>query len=90
MLKSPCFVLQTYAPGCPVIIVGTQLDQVSEREEDILKVILTMYSDKFIYPEIADVCCITSNDSINTGARSLKQKIYNVASHLYIARHNRC
>ena len=80
--------LQTYAPGCPVIIVGTCLDQISERQEDILKVISTMYSDKFTYPKIADVCCISSNDSINSGP--LKEKIYNVATHLYIATYNRC
>ena len=73
-----------------MVIVGTHLDQISEKEEDILKVILTMYSDKFTYPEIADVCCIASNESINSGAQLLKEKIYKVATHLYIAKYNRC
>ena len=73
-----------------MIIVGTHLDQISEREDDILKVILTMYSDKYTYPEIAGVRCIANNDSIKNGAQSLKEKIYNVATHLYIARYNKC
>ena len=55
-----------------------------------MKVITTMYSDRFSYPEIANVCCIGDGDSIYNGADKLKEKIYNVATHLYIARHNIC
>jgi len=72
-----------------VIIIGTHLDQISEKEDDILKVILTMYSDRYTYPEIANVCCIANGDTIDNGG-SLKEKIYNVANHLYIAKHNKC
>lgn len=73
-----------------MIIIGTHLDQISEKEDGILKVITTMYTDKSSYPEIADVCCIAIGDSIYNGTQALKEKIYNVATHLYIARHNRC
>ena len=73
-----------------MIIVGTHLNQISEKEDDILKVITTMYSDKFSYPKIADVCCIADGDSIYNGANKLKEKIYNIATHLYIGRHNTC
>ena len=81
---------KAYAPGCPVIIVGTHLDQVSEKEEDILKVIMTMYSNKTFYPKIADVCCITNFDSFHTGTQTLKEKLYNVAAHLHMGKQNRC
>ena len=70
-----------------MIIVGTRLNQISEKEDDILKVIKTIYSDKFSYPEIADVCCIADGDNIYN---KLKEKIYNIATHLYIGRHNIC
>lgn len=90
MYSCKLFVKQTYAPGCPVIIVGTHLDQISEKEDDILKVIKTMYSDKFAYPEIADVCCIANGDIIHSGGTQMLDKIYNVATHLYIGRHNIC
>ena len=72
-----------------MIIVGTHLDQISEKEDDILKAILTIYSDRYTYPEIASVCCIANGDTIDNGG-SLKEKIYNVATHLYIAKQNKC
>lgn len=73
-----------------MIIVGTHLDKVCEKEDDVLKVIMTMYSDERSYPKIADVCCISNVDSVLNGAQILKDKLYNVATHLHVTRDNKC
>jgi len=50
-----------------------------------------MYSDKRFYPTIADVCCVANvGFAINNGAHTLKDKMYEVATHLHVARNNKC
>ena len=40
---------------------------------------------------IADVCCVANvGFAINNGTQTLKNKMYKVATHLHVARNNRC
>jgi len=73
-----------------VIVVGTHLDQVNIREDDLLAIVRRLYSDRDSYPYIVDVCCISNTEYFNHSRQALREKIYNVATHLHITGNNKC
>lgn len=79
--------LKAHAPGCPVIIVGTHSDAVNIREDDIRQNVHHIYSNSSSFPEIADVCCVSNT---NGSRKTLRNKIYSVATCLRYDRWNRC
>ena len=75
--------MQVHAPGCPVIIVGTHLDLAGGiRKDDISQELKEKYSDISCYPEVTAVHCISNTDSLHGTIKTLRQKIYFVATHL--------
>jgi len=79
---------QVHAPGCPVIIVGTHLDQVNVRNTGGLKELVDeLYGDSCIYPMIAAVTFVSSTTQklkINSACNQLRKEIYYVATHLFL------
>ena len=73
-----------------MIIVGTHLDQVSIHEDDVRLIVRKLYSDRASYPHIVDVCCISNTEYSNHSRQVLREKIYNVATHLHITGNNKC
>ena len=79
---------QVHAPECPVIIVGTHRDLVSNlKEEYIDQDVRQKYSDTSYYPTITNVCCISNTDG---SIKTLRKKIYTTAAHLYIDGKQKC
>lgn len=81
--------LQAYAPGAPVIVIGTHLDQVnSQRAHYLVTLVKDTYTNKKGYPLIADVCCIRATGATalvaGTHVGNVRKKIYDVANHLYL------
>jgi len=77
-----------HAPGCPVVIIGTHRDQVSNlMEDDIDQEVKQKYYDTSCYPTITDVCCISNTDG---SIKSLRKKIYAAVAHLYIDGKQKC
>ena len=79
---------QVHAPGCPVIIVGTHLDQVNVKNTSGLKELVDeLYGDSSIYPIIATVTFVSSTAQklkINSACKQLRKEIYYVATHLFL------
>lgn len=80
------YCLQAYAPGAPVIVIGTHLDQVtSQRASNLVTLVKDLYANKKGYPPIAEVCCVRAT-AIMTASHvsNVRKRIYDVASHLYL------
>ena len=81
---------QVHAPGCPVIIVGTHLDQVSCKNTICLKKLVDkLYGDSSTYPIIAAVTFLSSASQKLTrrnDVNELRKEIYYVATHLFPVR----
>ncbi|XP_065896958.1 leucine-rich repeat serine/threonine-protein kinase 1-like isoform X2 [Dysidea avara] len=80
--------IKVHAPGCPVIIVGTHLDQVNVKNTSGLKELVDeLYGDSSIYPIIATVTFVSSTAQklkINSACKQLRKEIYYVATHLFL------
>ena len=77
--------LQAYAPGSPVIVVGTHLDQVnSHRASNLVTLVKDLYANKKGYPPIADVYCVSATAIMSSHVSNVRKKIYDVANHLYL------
>ena len=72
-----------------MIVVGTHLDQVSEHEEDVLPTVRKLFSDQYSYPHIVDVCCVSNTEYSNHSGQALREKIYNIATHLHLTGYNK-
>ena len=79
---------QVHAPGCPVIVVGTHLDQVNVKNTSGLKELVDeLYCDSSIYPIIAAVTFVSSTAQrlkINSACKQLRKEIYYVSIHLFL------
>lgn len=82
------FSFQVHAPGCPVIIVGTHLDQVNAKSTGGLeKLIDQLYGDSTMYPIIAAITFVSSTTrklQLNSVCNQLRKQIYYVAIHLFL------
>ena len=81
---------QLRAPGCPVIIVGTHLDAVSEtKAKELEKAALTKYADTSIYPKVVNVVSVSSTRRATVfsanNMEKLRTLIYDVACHVQLA-----
>ena len=80
------------APGSPVIVIGTHLDQVTDAiaKESEARV-KDHYSDSTLYPTIVDVCSVSCvkkghfKKVIRSSIDQLRTTIYQVATHLRVA-----
>ena len=79
-------IFQAYAPGTPVIVIGTHLDQVNtQRAQHLVTLVRDSYANKKEYPPIADVCCIRAAALVTgTYVGNVRKKIYDVTNHLYL------
>ena len=84
--------IQLRAPGSPVIVIGTHLDQVTdavarEREAQVKY----QYSNAALYPTIVDICSVSCvkkgyfKKVIRSSIDQLRTTIYQVATHLKVA-----
>lgn len=76
-----------YAPGCPVMVIGTHNDIANEKEVHIKRDINYMYSDYCSFPKIADVCLVSN---IQGSMKPLRNRIYSVAIRLHYNGRNQC
>ena len=81
---------QLRAPGCPVIIVGTHLDGVSEtKAKELEKAALSKYADASIYPKVVSMVSVSSTRRATVlsanNMEKLRTLIYDVACHLQLA-----
>ena len=81
---------QLRASGCPVIIVGTHLDGVSEtKAKELEKAASSKYADTSIYPKVVSVVSVSSTRRATVfsanNMEKLRTLIYDVACHLQLA-----
>ena len=84
------FCVQAHAPGCPVMIIGTHVDAISIKEDDISEKVYQLYSDNMLFPTIGGISCISNTKRINGSMKALRQKIYSVAMNLHTNGKNKC
>ena len=84
------YTFQVHTSGCPVIIVGTHLDQVNIKSTGGLKKLVDqLYNDTSIYPMIATVAFLSNVPqklTRNSDLSKLRKGVYYVATHLFLIR----
>ncbi|KAI6657253.1 hypothetical protein LOD99_11144 [Oopsacas minuta] len=86
--------LEMMAPGCPVLLVGTHIDEIEQESLQNLaqEILIKYHPDKGPFPRIADICFITCKPGLIASnkeqVKGLKKAIFEVASHLHVGNTN--